>query len=115
MADNSFAPFPHHRLIAYQVALQFVRLIRTTPIADSESRKHARESASSCARNLSEGAGRKSRADKQRLYAIALGELCEAVCSVEIDNALGGCSAEQLRAVHLVGSRLVAMLRPLTR
>jgi four helix bundle protein len=115
MADISFPPFPHHRLIAYQVALEFVRLISTTPIADAESRKHAREGASSCARNLSEGAGRTSRADKKRVYSIALGEACEAVCSVEIDNALGGCSAEQLRAVHLLGSRLVAMLRPLTR
>jgi four helix bundle protein len=75
MTDNSFAPFPHHRLIAYQVALDFVRLIRVTPIADAESRKHANASAASCARNLAEGAGRRSRADKQRVYGIALDEL----------------------------------------
>jgi hypothetical protein len=61
MADNSFAPFPHHRLISCQVALEFVRLMRSTPIADAESRKHANASAASCARNLGEGAGRRRR------------------------------------------------------
>ncbi len=115
MDGNLFAPFPHHTLLAYQVALDFVRLIHSTPIADAEMRKHARASAGSCARNLAEGSGRRSRADKQRCYGIARGELCEAVAAVEVDQALGGCTAEQLRAVHLLGSRLNAMLTPLAR
>jgi len=55
MDGNSFAPFPHHRLQAYQVALDFVRLIHATRIEDAEMRKHARGSAGSCARNLAEG------------------------------------------------------------
>ena len=115
MDDNTFAPFPHHRLIAYEVALEFVRLIRSTPIADAESRKHAHSSAASCARNLAEGAGRKNRADKKRVYDYAVCELCEAVASVEIDHALGGCSAAQLLAVQVLGRRLLAMLWPLSR
>ena len=115
MDSNTFAPFPHHNLLAYQVALELVRLIHATPIADSEMRKHARGSAGSCARNLAEGARRRSRADKHRCYGIARGELCEAVSAVEVDQALGGCSAEQLQAVHQLGSRLNAMLVPLTR
>ena len=115
MDSNTIATFPHHRLQAYQVALEFVRLIHATPVADAEMRKHARSSAGSCARNLAEGSGRRSRADKQRCYSIARGELCEAVSAVEIDQALGGCSAEQLRAVHQLGGRLNAMLAPLTR
>ena len=36
MDGNSFAPFPHHRLRAYQVALDFVRLIHATRIEDAE-------------------------------------------------------------------------------
>ena len=115
MADTTFAPFPHHRLIAYQIALEFVRLMRATPIADAESRKHANGSVASCARNLAEGAGRRSRADKKRVYGLALAELCEAVASVEIDNALGGCSAQALLAVQLAGSRLNAMITALSR
>ena len=115
MDGNSFAAFPHHRLIAYQVALEFVRLIANTPIADAESRKHANTAAAAAARNLAEGAGRRSRADKARCYVVARGELCESVASVEIDHALGGCKADHLQAVWVLGSRLDAMLAPLTR
>jgi len=106
--------FPHHRLDAFQVALDFVRLIKDVPIADSEMRKHARGSAGACARNLAEGAGRRSAADKARAYSIARGELCEAIASVEIDEALGGCTSEHLSAVRSTGARLDAMLRSLT-
>lgn len=115
MVGTHFTPFPHHKLLAYQVALELVRLVNATPIADAQMRKHARDSAGSCARNLAEGAGRRSLADKRRCYSIARGELCEAVASVEIDEALGGCTAEQLRAIQQLGSRLNAMLAPLTR
>jgi four helix bundle protein len=109
------APFPHHRLVAYEIALQFVRLIHETQIADSESRKHAHAGAASCARNIAEGAGRRGRADKQRCFAIAMGELCEAVACVEIDEALGGCSKEQLERVRVLGGRLNAVLKGLLR
>ena len=115
MDGNNFAPFPHHKLLAYQVALEFVRLIHATHIADTDCRKHARGSASSCARNLAEGAGRRSRADKHRAYGIAHGELSEAVACVELDNALGGCPDAELAAVHQLGSRLNAMITPLAR
>jgi hypothetical protein len=65
--------------------------------------------------NLSEGAGRRSRADKQRVYGIARGELCEAVASVEIDAAAGGCPPHLVHDVHRVGSRLLALLNGLLR
>ncbi len=109
------ATFPHHRLQAYQVALELVRLIHATPIADAEMRKHARSSVGSCARNSAKRSGRRGRADKQRGYSIARGELCEAVSAVQIDWALGGCSAERLRAVHQLAGRLNAMPAPLTQ
>ena len=115
MNGNNFAPFPHHKLQAYEVALEFVRLIRATHIAEAENRKHAKNSARSCARNLSEGAGRRSRADKRRAFGIAYGELTESVAAVEIDNAEGGCPDHELQAVYTVGSRLNAMLNSLTR
>lgn len=144
MDGNNFSPFPHHKLQAFEVALEFIRLIRRTHISDAENRKHARASARSCARNLAEGAGRRSRADKRRCYSIAHGEpqwtqsslldavhggprarpklasgarieLAESVGCVEIDNAEGGCSEQQLQAVYKLGSRLNAMLTSLTR
>jgi four helix bundle protein len=115
MDGNNFSPFPHHKLQAFEVALEFIRLIRHTHISDAENRKHERGSARSCARNLAQGAGRRSRADKRRCYSIAHGELAESVGCVEIDNAEGGCSEQQLQAVHKLGSRLNAMLTSLTR
>ena len=42
-------------------------------------------------------------------------QLAESVGCVEIDNAEGGCSEQQLQAVHKLGSRLNAMLTSLTR
>ena len=115
MDDNNFAPFPHHTLQAYRVALEFVRLINRTRIVDADCRKHARGSAKSCARNLAEGSGRRSRGDKQRAYGIAHGELTESVASVEIDNAQGGCPDDQLHAMHMLGSRLNAIVSSLVR
>jgi len=115
MDGNNFSPFPHHKLQAFEVALEFIRLINRTHISEAENRKHARASARSCARNLAEGAGRRSRADKRRCYSIAHGELTESVGCVEIDNAEGGCSEQQLQAVYKLGSRLNAMVTSLTR
>jgi len=115
MDGKHFPPFPHHRLLAYEVALEFVRLIYSIHISDAEQRKHARASATSCARNLAEGAGRRSRADKRRCYGIAFGEFCESVAAVEIDHAQGGCPIEELDAVYGQGGRLNAMLEALTR
>ncbi len=115
MNDNNFAPFPHHKLQAFLVALEFVRLIYATHIADADCRKHARASAKSCARNLAEGAGRRSRGDKQRAYGIAHGELSESVACVETDNAQGGCPDHELQTVYQLGSRLNAMITALTR
>ena len=115
MDGNNFAPFPHHKLQAFEVALEFIRLVRATHIAEAENRKHARNSARSCARNLAEGAGRRSRADKKRAYGIAHAELTESVASVETDNAKGGCPDHELQAVYKLGSRLNAMLESLTR
>jgi four helix bundle protein len=115
MNGNNSLPFPHHKLLAYQVALDFVRLVHATHISEAENRKHARESALSCARNLAEGAARRSRADKRRCYNIAYGELGESVCCIELDNALGGCPEDELDAVYRVGGRLNAMLAALTK
>ena len=75
---------PHHKLVAYQVALEFLRCVYETPIRDAQQREQARKSAKSAARNIAEAAGRWSRADKARVYAIARGEVCEACAAVEL-------------------------------
>ncbi|HEY2514570.1 MAG TPA: four helix bundle protein [Polyangiaceae bacterium] len=101
---------PHHKLIAYQVALEFLRVVHQTRIQDAEQRAQARKSAKSVVRNIAEGAGRWSRADKARVYAIARGELCEACAAVEIAVAIGCASSGDLAAVQALGKRLSDLL-----
>jgi hypothetical protein len=85
MSPNQPRPsLPHHKLVAYQLALQLVQLVARTRIGDARLREQARKSASSAALNTAEGAARQSRADKSRMYGIALAEACEACAAVEI-------------------------------
>src|ERR1700742_1193931 len=101
--NNGQNTLPHHKLIAYRLSLS---LIHRIPIRDADQREQARKSAKSAARNLAEGAGRASRADKARVYAIARGEVCEACAAVEIAAAIGCASEADLRAVLSFGKRL---------
>ena len=77
-----------------QLALALIEQFGRMRIADARCREHARKSLTSCALNLAEGAGRRSRADKSRVYSIALGELCEAAAAIEIDARLRGRAGE---------------------
>ena len=106
---------PHHKLIAYQLALELVQLIARTRIADAHLRQQARKSASSCALNTAEGAARQTLADKSRAYAIALTECCEACAAVEIAGALGACAPAHVKAVVTLGVRVKNVLSRLVR
>ena len=101
---------PHHRLQVWQLALELVRLVHQIRIADAEDRQQARKAASSCARNIAEGAARRSRADKARVYAIARGECGETVASVELSGVKGGTAEADVQRVLELGSRVSAML-----
>lgn len=101
---------PHHKLAAYHLAIEFLRRVHESPIRDAQQREQARKSAKSAARNIAEGAGRWSRADKARVYAIARGEVCEACAAVEIAAAIGGASVEDAAQVNALGKRLTDML-----
>jgi four helix bundle protein len=106
---------PHHKLIAYQLALELVKLIARTRISDAQLRQQARKSASSCALNTAEGAARQTIADKSRAYAIALAECCESCAAVEIATALGACSEASLGQVLALATRLKDVLSRLVR
>ncbi len=106
---------PHHRLIAYQVALELVKVVGSARIRDAHLRMQARKSAASAALNTAEGAARQTGADKSRAYGIALAECCEACAAVEIAGALGACSSVQVAQVLELGVRLKNMLSRLIR
>ena len=107
--------FPHHKLIAYQLALELVKVVADTRITDAHLRRQARRSAASAALNSAEGAARQTLADKSRAYAIALAECCECCAAVEIAAALGACSAASEQTVLDLGLRLKNVLSRLVR
>ena len=64
---------PHHRVRAYAVALELLAAIKAANITDRKLKDEALRAAKSTCLNIAEAAGRGSRADKARVYAIARG------------------------------------------
>ncbi len=69
---------PHHKLYAYDVAIKLLEAVRSARIRDCHLRDQAMRAAKSACLNAAEGAGRVSRADKARAFAIARAEAGEA-------------------------------------
>jgi len=107
---SPYPPFPHSKLIAYQLARQLVRLVHDNPIQDATLRKHASESVRSTAVHTAEGAARWSKADKSRVYVMARAECCEAVACYEVASDMAACTAAQLQAVSQLGKRVSDIL-----
>ncbi len=106
---------PHHKLVAYQIACEFLLAVRAAGIRDPKLRDEALRSAQSAALNCAEGAGRVTRPDKARCFAIARGEASEAAAAVEIASLCGDASAASAAEVARIASRLVALLTGLVR
>jgi len=106
---------PHHRLLAYEKALQLLAAVRAAQIRDAKLKDEALRAAKGTCLNLAEGAGRVSRADKARLYAIARGECVEAVAATEIAAAAGDAVPQAAADVVALGNELYLMLGALIR
>jgi four helix bundle protein len=106
---------PHHRLLAYKKALQLLAAVRKAQIRDPKLRDEALRAAKGACLNCAEGAGRVSRADKARAYAIARAEGVEAVAAVEIAAEAGDARSEAVAAVVGFGNELYLMLSALVR
>lgn len=106
---------PHHNLVAYQVAVEFLRAIKSANITDAKLRDEALRSAKSTCLNLAEGAGRVTRPDKARAFAIARGEAVEAIAAVEIALEMGEADSEATQHCIALAARLVALITGLLR
>ncbi len=115
MNDHPVTPLPHHRLIAYGAARELLVAVRAAEIRDAKLRDEALRSAKSACLNTAEGAGRVSRPDKARAFAIARAEAGEAAAAVEIAAACGDASPARSAEVNRAASRLVALLTGLIR
>jgi four helix bundle protein len=109
-ATSSSSPvLPHHRLVAYSVARDFLVADLACRIRDPKLRDEAHRSAKSACLNCAEGAGRVSPADKARAFAIARAETVEAAAAVEIAALCGDAAAAPAGEVARLADRLVAL------
>ena len=101
--------------IAYSVARDLLLAVLRCSIRDAKLRDEAVRSAKSACLNTAEGAGRVTRADKARAFAIARAETVEAAAAVEIAALCGDAPAARAEEVARIADRLVAMLTGLVR
>ncbi len=106
---------PHHRLLAYGVAIELLRAVRAAKVRDAGLRDQAMRAAKSACLNAAEGAGRVSRADKARVFGIARAEAGEAAAAVEIAVEAGDAEAAALGPVLENANRFIAMMTGLIR
>ncbi|WP_242347021.1 four helix bundle protein, partial [Anaeromyxobacter terrae] len=100
---------------AFSVARDLLLSVLRCSIRDAKLRDEAVRSAKSACLNCAEGAGRVTRADKARAFAIARAEAVEAAAAVEIAALCGDTSAARADEVARIASRLVALLTGLVR
>gem|GEM_PF-725059 len=122
--NHQGSSLPHHRLLAYQKALQLLAAVRAAQIRDAKLKDEALRAAKGTCLNIAEGAGRVSRADKARsvlrpflsvTYAIARGECVEAVAATEIAAEAGDAVLQAAADVVALGNELYLMLGALIR
>src|ERR1700690_3216469 len=106
---------PHHRLAVYGKSLELLAAVRAAQVRDAKLRDEALRAAKGTCLNIAEGAGRVTRADKARAYAIARGECVECVAAVEIAAAAGDAVEDTVADVVAIGNELYLMLGGLIR
>ena len=106
---------PHHKLVAYGVSVELLLAVKAANIRDAKLRDEAVRAAKGTCLNCAEGAGRVTRADKARIFAIARGECVEAVAAVEIAAHAGDTTEQAAERCVVIGNRLVALLTGLIR
>jgi four helix bundle protein len=106
---------PHHKLVAYGVSVELLLAVKAANIRDAKLRDEAVRAAKGTCLNCAEGAGRVTRADKARVFAIARGEAVEAVAAVEIAAHAGDTTQQAAEQCVVIGDRLVALLTGLIR
>ena len=96
-------------------AIELLHAVKAANIRDATLRDEAVRAAKGTCLNCAEGAGRVSRADKARVFAIARGEAVEAIAAVEIAAHPGDTTPEHAACCVRLGHRLVALLTGLIR
>jgi len=108
-----------HNLTAYSVGLEFlelsVKIINALPQGFADDADQLRRAAKSIVRNIAEGAGRRTRPDKAKHYAIARGEAMECVGSIDALKVENTITAEDHARGLALLERLAKLLTGLVR
>jgi len=116
MTDQPRPPqLPHHRLVAYHVAVELLLVVKAAEIRDAKLRDEALRAAKSAVLNVAEGAGRVTKADKARAFTIARGEGLEAFAALETAALVGDAAAAHVERALPIAQRLYALLTGLVR
>jgi len=116
MTDQPRPPqLPHHKLVAFHVAVELLLAIKAAHIRDAKLRDEARCAAKSTCCNIAEGAGRFTRADKARAFTIARGEGLEAFAALETAALAGDADQADVERCLPMASRLYGLLTGLLR
>ncbi len=78
VTSSSSPALPHHKLLAYGVAVELLLAVRRASVRDAKLRDEALRSSKSACLNCAEGAGRVTRGDKARAFAVSRAEATEA-------------------------------------
>lgn len=113
MSDSPIV-FPHHKLDAYNVSLEFAVAVRA--LIERMPRGHAgladqlSRSSVSTVTNIAEGANRLGTGEKRQKFSIARGEVGEAAACIELAAALGLVPQPESQAALVLAGRIAAML-----
>ncbi len=113
--ESNVRKLPHHRLVAWGVAVELLTTIKEAHVGNAKIRDQAMRAAVSVCCNIAERAARSSPADKRRVFGIARGECGEAVGVIEVAAHAGFVSDEVAARCVALGDRLYALLTGLCR
>ena len=111
--------FPHHRLHAWCVSLEFAVAVRR--LAQRMPRGHASladqmvRAAQSASLLIAEGANRRSPGDKRYRFEMAQGEVGECAAALELAVVLGLVPDADARTAMALAARIAAMLTRLVQ
>jgi len=110
--------FDHERLHVYQASLQFVAWVFERVDRLKGHFRHARDellrASQSVPRNIAEGNGKRSPADRSRFFEIARGSALECAAVVDELHLLGALDEEETKEGKGLLHRIVSMLTKMT-
>jgi four helix bundle protein len=110
-APDSAPLLDAERLDVYRVALEFqVHAAALALRCDSITRDQLRRASLSCALNIAEGAGQRSKSQKRHLYGIARGSAMECAAIIDVLRVREVAAPAECRQARALLVRMVQML-----